>query len=110
MNATALADAPAVVLEHPPGCRDCEIVINGDARSMLSAGEVARRWGVSTKVVYRLIHEGRLPTLDLRPAHARDSGPDGRSHGGNGDRYRISCCAVRELETGAGARTPDHPK
>lgn len=89
----------AVVLTHPPECRDCEIVINGHRRSMLSAADIGRRWGVNVQVVYRLIHEGRLPTLDLRPG-AVSGGPTDRRHGGNGDRYRISACAVRELETG----------
>jgi len=91
MSAPHLAETPLVAIQHPSGCRDCTITIGGIERRMLSPVEVADRWGLSTRVIYRLIREKRMPTLNLTPI-----GSSG--HGGAGDRYRISCCVVRELE------------
>lgn len=94
----APADPPVVVVHHPADCQACLITIDGVERRMLSPQEIAARWGLSVKVIYRLIREKRMRVLNLSPG----------THGGKGDRYRVSCCVIRTLEASSDDPVPPH--
>ncbi len=95
MSAPQLVEV-APLNEHPVDCRDCDFIIDGDQRGMLKPTDIARRWGVTKTVIYRLIREGRIPIMNLSPG----------SRGGKGQRYLVRACVVRELEKRHDAPVP----
>lgn len=91
-----IAPAQTGIVAHDPGCRTCDIDVNGDRRGMLSPAEIATRWGTPVATIHRLIREERIPILNLSPG----------SRGGKGPRYRVSACVVRALEASRDAPIP----
>lgn len=100
VTAAAAVRGPA---PHPAGCRECDITIGGQTRTMLGPREAAAWAGCSPATIYRLIREERIPTLNLQ-AGCKGGG------NGSGQRYLIRACVVRQLDQLGALPNTRHPE